>query len=260
VALRFRFLKMWNRLLFLHWSSAAAVRTVNSVVLFTFKNGRAIFRHEIAFRNRPQPRQMSCPTQNDTLSAPKSCISHAYELALLLHQNSANNSFTSHTYRHSSRKSFRFHTYRKTGGGGALFPGPSVFSAHSFHSSGKSETSSPFYSGTSTLFANTQIQGTYTPPSRKTAVFIRQSTTPMEPTERLSPITHSRITRHGSPEHESTPFRHFARRSLCPKKPYLQAHHLMAKRTRTVVLSRVYTCSSLGLGRPNSCNPLRQNF
>jgi hypothetical protein len=143
---------------------------------------------------------------------------------------------------------------------GALFPGPCVFSAHSFHSSGKSETSSPFYSGTSTLFANTQIQGTYTPPSRKTAVFIRQSTTPMEPSERLSPITHSRITRHGSPEHESTPFRHFARRSLCPKKPYLQAHHLMAKRTRTVVLSRVYTCSSLGLGRPNSCNPLRQNF
>jgi hypothetical protein len=50
-------------------------------------------------------------------SRAKSRVSHAYNPALFLHHNEANNSLVSQTYRHRSPKSSRLHTYRKQGKG-----------------------------------------------------------------------------------------------------------------------------------------------
>ena len=105
------------------------------------------------FASRPQSCRTYCSSKSletPPFSPAKFRISHTYELAPLLHQNSANNSFVSHTYRHPSRNSFRLHTYEKTGGGGcprrlrlshALF---SLF-AHSFHSCGDNSCSCHSY-------------------------------------------------------------------------------------------------------------------
>ena len=221
------------------------------------------------FASRPQSCRTYCSSKSletPPFSPAKFRISHTYELAPLLHQNSANNSFVSHTYRHPSRNSFRLHTYEKTGGGGCprrLRLSPALFSlfAHSLHSCGNKSCSCHSY----------ENDLGYTPAAQKNQGPLFTRPQPCERTNiprsetslRACPsFEGSRNMGHGSRDTKPyiSPFRHFVTSFFRPKKPYPQPYHHMAQRTGTVVLSRVYTRSSQGLGRLNSCNPLRQNF
>ena len=118
-----------------------------------------------------------------------------------------------------------------------------------FHSLQKSETPSPFFSITSTLFARVPGQP---PPRQKTLSSFRPSARDGQPRGALS--SSIRLA-NWSVLWSLSLFRHIVTSLLSAEKPYPTPYHLMAKRYRTV--EEVYTSSCR---EAKSCNPLLQSF